>query len=249
MSALAEVVAKLRSAVARLPKPQVAEARTRIADELAPQLDQLSAGTASQGLVAARAKLAALVLDIERVLASLQTAQDKIEEWINEHSQGPQPASTSRASRSSPTSEDAPARVTKYRAQLENPWPYGKPLKGWRLGQTGEQRDAELSSGTKLPSGQADPAYAAAVDKAKALGLARGGFVPDIARHIEIKEASTMREGETRTIVIGKDPCGIDPVTNVSCHRFLRYFLPANATLIVYGPAGKPYRYEGKRTS
>lgn len=247
MSALAEVVAELRSAVARLPKPQVAEARRRIADELAPQLDQLSAGTASQDLVAARAKLAALGLDIERVLASLQTAQDKTEEWINEHGQGPQPASG--APTSSPTSGDAPARVTKYRAQLENPWPYGKPLKGWRLGQTGEERDAELSSGTKLPSGQADPAYAAAVDKAKALGLARGGFVPDIARHIEIKEASTLREGETRTIVIGKDPCGIDPVTNVSCHRFLRYFLPSNATLIVYGPTGKPYRYEGKRTS
>jgi hypothetical protein len=58
------------------------------------------------------------------------------------------------------------------------------------------------------------------VNQAETLGLARGGFVPDIARHIEIKEASTMREGETRTIVIGKDPCGIDPVTNVSCHRF-----------------------------
>lgn len=50
-------------------------------------------------------------------------------------------------------------------------------------------------------------------------------------------------------IIIGKDPCGIDAVAPVSCHRFLRYFLPANATLIVYGPTGKPYRYEGMRTS
>lgn len=58
-----------------------------------------------------------------------------------------------------------------------------------------------------------------------------------------------MAAGETRTIVIGKDPCGIDPVTNVSCHRFLRYFLPPGATLVVYGPCGEPYRYEGKRTS
>jgi hypothetical protein len=49
--------------------------------------------------------------------------------------------------------------------------------------------------------------------------------------------------------VIGKDPCGIEPVTNISCHRFLRYFLPPDATLIVYGPRGEPYRYEGKRTS
>jgi hypothetical protein len=66
------------------------------------------------------------------------------------------------------------------------------------------------------------------VKQAEALGLARGGFVPDIARHIEIKEASTMRKGQIRTIVIGKDPCGIDPVTNVSCpvRRFLtRRFL------------------------
>ena len=31
--------------------------------------------------------------------------------------------------------------------------------------------------------------------------------------------------------------------------RFLRHFLPADTTLIVYGPTGKPYRYEGKRTS
>lgn len=109
--------------------------------------------------------------------------------------------------------------------------------------------DTALSSGTRLESGRADPAYTAAVEKARALGLARGGFVPDIARHIEIKEASSMRAGETRAIVIGKDPCGIDPVTNVSCHRFLKYFLPPDATLIVYGPTGRPYRYEGKRTS
>jgi hypothetical protein len=249
MSALAELVAKLRSALARLPERQVLEARKRIADELAPHFDQLSAGTASQDLDTARARLAALVPDIERVLASLRTAREKTEEWINEHNEHARPAATGDTPASSPTSENAPSRVTKYRAQLENPWPYGKPLKGWRLDQTGEHWDTELSSGTKLPSGQADPAYTAAADKAQALGLARGGFVPDIARHIEIKEASTMREGETRTIVIGKDPCGIDPVTNVSCHRFLRYFLPSNATLIVYGPTGKPYRYEGKRTS
>lgn len=94
-----------------------------------------------------------------------------------------------------------------------------------------------------------DPSYTAAVQRARALGLARGGFVPDIARHIEIKQASTMTAGETRTIVIGKDPCGIDPVTNVSCHRFLRYFLPPGATLIIYGPRGEPYRYEGKPAS
>ena len=31
--------------------------------------------------------------------------------------------------------------------------------------------------------------------------------------------------------------------------RFLRHFLPADTTLIVYGPTGKPYRCEGKRTS
>src|SRR5690606_28393801 len=97
-------------------------------------------------------------------------------------------------------------------------------------------------------AGQTDPAYTAAVQRAGELGLARGGFVPDIARHIEIKEAATMAAGEIRTIVIGKDPCGIDPVTNVSCHRFLRYFLPPGATLVVYGPRGEPYRYEGKRT-
>lgn len=109
--------------------------------------------------------------------------------------------------------------------------------------------DQELTSGTKSASGQTDPAYTAAVERARALGLARGGFVPDIARHVEIKEASTMASGETRTIVISKDPCGIDPVTNVSCHRFLRYFLPSGATLVVYGPRGEPYRYEGKHTS
>lgn len=38
-------------------------------------------------------------------------------------------------------------------------------MKGWRLDQTGEQQDLELSSGTKLASGDADPAYDAAVDK------------------------------------------------------------------------------------
>lgn len=58
-----------------------------------------------------------------------------------------------------------------------------------------------------------------------------------------------MSEGETRTIVLGKDPCGIDPVTNVSCHRFLRYFLPPGARLVVYGPVGSPYVYEGRGVS
>lgn len=73
--------------------------------------------------------------------------------------------------------------------------------------------------------------------------------MPDIARHIEIKQAASMSRGETRMIVIGKDPCGTDPATNVSCHRFLPYFLPAGATLVVYGPDGAPYRYEGMTVS
>lgn len=249
MSALADVIANLRAAVARLPKSELADARTRIVDELAPQLDQLSKGTASQDLIAARTKLPTLVRDIERVLALLQTVQDTTAEWINEHAEATPPTPSDAGTTSRHGRGETYTRVDRFRARLENPWPYGKPLKGWRLDQTDEQQDAELSSGTKLPSGQTDPAYTAAVEKARALGLARGAFVPDIARHIEIKEASTMGEGETRTIVIGKDPCGIDPAINVSCHRFLRYFLPANATLIVYGPAGKPYRYEGKRTS
>jgi hypothetical protein len=143
---------------------------------------------------------------------------------------------------------------------LVNPWPYGKPLRGWRIslripqprgsthsdGDPCPPTDVELVSGTKNADGNPDPAYDAAVAKARALGLARSGFVPDIARHIEIQEAASMQPGEVRILVIGKDPCGIDPRTNVSCHRFLPYFLPTRATLFVYGPRGEAYRYEGK---
>lgn len=140
-------------------------------------------------------------------------------------------------------------RIADYRRRLDHPWPYGRPLRGWRISSENANRDEELASGTKRSTGEVDPGYRAAVERAEQLGLARGGFVPDIARHIEIKEASTMHENETRTIVLGKEPCGIDPVTNVSCHRFLRHFLPAGAKLVVYGPVGDAYVYEGKRTS
>jgi hypothetical protein len=52
------------------------------------------------------------------------------------------------------------------------------------------------------------PAYTAAVEKARALGLARGGFVPDIARHIEIKKGSTMREARRARSPSAKTPVG-----------------------------------------
>jgi hypothetical protein len=121
-----------------------------------------------------------------------------------------------------------------------------KQLRGWALAADGQ--DNEVMSGPRLSDGH-DPTYERAVRRCEQLGLARAGFVPDIARHIEIKQASSMRAGETRVIVIGKPPCGIDPVTRISCHRFLRHFLPDDATLIVYGPAGPPYEYRGRRTS
>ncbi|ASR34448.1 hypothetical protein BAY61_04970 [Prauserella marina] len=42
--------------------------------------------------------------------------------------------------------------------------------------------------------------------------------MPDIVRHIEVTQASTKAEGEARTIVIGKDPWAVDPMTNVVLH-------------------------------
>ncbi len=192
-----------------------------------------------------------MLAELDQVRDLLQTVRSHTEEWINQHGgTATGSASPSRLPAAPGTAERTVAgRVAAYRARLEHPWPYGKTLQGWRLVGSDGSDDQELASGTKQTSGQTDPAYTAAIQRARELGLARGGFVPDIARHIEIKEAATMTAGETRSIVIGKDPCGIDPVTNVSCHRFLRYFLPPGATLIVYGPRGEPYRYEGKRTS
>lgn len=247
MAALGDVTASLRAALDRLPSAGVIEARTRLLDQLVPEFDQLTTGTSNQELVEARARLSAAVRSLERASELLGVVTGHTQDWLAEHT-AVEPTPSPETSTSPPRrGDETTARVTTYRARLENPWPYGTPLRGWRLGTTGDD-DTALTSGTKLESGETDPAYSAAVDKATALGLALGGFVPDIARHIEIKEAATMREGETRTIVIGKDPCGIDPVTNVSYHRFLRYFLPANATLIVYGPTSTPYRYEGTRT-
>lgn len=252
MSALTETVSKLRSALGSLPDGVVRTAHQRLVDDLLPRLATLAAGTHQDSrLAAAHARLAALPAELDQVRELLQTVRGHTEEWINQH------GGTDAASRAPPRPTAAPrtaegttaGRVAAYRARLEHPWPYGKPLQGWRLADGDGADDQELASGTKLASGQTDPAYTAAAQRAGELGLARGGFVPDIARHIETKEASTMAAGETRTIVIGKDPCGIDPVTNVSCHRFLRYFLPPGATLVVYGLRGEPYRYEGKRAS
>lgn len=245
MSTLGEVISQLRAALAELPIDDVTEARNLIADDITPQLATLIQGTTNEQLNVAYARLFALIEDLGRVQDMFDETQNKSEEWISAQSgEIPQTSVTISSGRDHPSS-----RVTRYRERLERPWPYGRPLRGWRLATTDDREDSEVTSGVKLASGEVDPAYTAAVERARALGLARGGFAPDIARHIEVKEASTMREGETRTIVIGKDPCGIDPVANVSCHRFLRYFLPADATLIVYGPTGTPYRYEGKRTS
>ncbi len=250
MSLLTDLIARIRAAVAELPTRPVGQARELIAAELAPELARLCTGTSDDELAFAAGRLASLVADLDHVLLLLTTATGETENWINEQvGTGTAPPAPHPSSASATQSRPVPARVAEYRARLEHPWPYGRPLRGWRLAASGQPQDRELTSGTKLPTGEIDPAYTAAVDKARTLGLARGGFVPDLARHIEIKEAATMCEGETRVIVIGKDPCGIDPVSNVSCHRFLRYFLPANATLIVYGPVGQPFRYEGKRTS
>ncbi|MFE0023888.1 DddA-like double-stranded DNA deaminase toxin [Amycolatopsis sp. NPDC059021] len=213
----------------------------------------LAAGSAARELEDAVHALSEARQDIDAVSELIGRVRHNLETYLR-HLGVDKPISTPRATLAEQqpipvTPTDAPgARIADYRKRLEQPWPYGKPLRGWRLSSAGEEGDEELSSGTKLKSGETDPRYVAAVKRAEGLGLARGGFVPDIARHIEVKEASDMREGETRVVVLGKDPCGIDPVTNVSCHRFLRHFLPANATLIVYGPTGEPYRYEGKRT-
>lgn len=251
MSALTETVSTLRGALSALPDGAVREARQRLVDDLLPRLAVLAVGTHHDShLAAAQARLAALPAELDEVLELLQTVRGHTEEWINQHGgTDAAPTAASRPAAAPGTSQRTTAgRVAAYRARLEHPWPYGKPLQGWRLAGGDGADDQDLASGTKLASGQTDPAYTAAVQRAGELGLARGGFVPDIARHIEIKEAATMAAGEIRTIVIGKDPCGIDPVTNVSCHRFLRYFLPPAATLVVYGPRGEPYRYEGKRT-
>ncbi|WP_154663725.1 DddA-like double-stranded DNA deaminase toxin [Saccharomonospora iraqiensis] len=250
MTTLGEVVARIRSVLERLPSGALQEAHARLVDRLIPALEELTKGTASQDLVTAQATLRAVSLRLKRAEQLLESAQASTGEWLAEHGEAaPEPPSPRTGSAAPPErASDLAKRVSGYRTKLDHPWPYGKPLRGWRLS-TQEGGDTELSSGTRLASGQTDPAYTAAVERATTLGLARGGFVPDIARHIEVKEASTMSTGETRTIVIGKDPCGIDPVTNVSCHRFLRHFLPPDATLIIYGPTGPPYRYEGKRTS
>lgn len=249
MTTLGEVVARLRGGLERLPSGALQEARARLVDRLIPALEELAKGTASQDLVTAQATLRAVSLSLERAEQLLGSAQASTGEWLAEHGEvAPEPPTPRAASAPPQRVTDLAKRVSGYRTKLDNPWPYGKPLRGWRLS-TQEGGDTELSSGTRLASGQTDPAYTAAVERATTLGLARGGFVPDIARHIEVKEASTMSAGEMRRIVIGKDPCGIDPVTNVSCHRFLRHFLPPDATLIIYGPTGPPYRYEGKRTS
>ena len=251
MSTLTDTIAKLRAAVGVLPESTVQQAHEQL-DELVPQLAMLAEGTSQDSrLAAAYARLASLPEVLQQVRSLLQTVRTHAEAWISEHGGDPSAATPTTQSQvqSGASKRTVADRVAAHRARLEHPWPYGKPLRGWRLAGNGGSGDQELSSGTKLSSGQTDPAYAAAVERARELGLARGGFVPDIARHIEIKQAATMAAGETRTIVIGKDPCGIDPVTNVSCHRFLPYFLPPGATLVVYGPRGEPYRYEGKRTS
>ncbi|MCR3721167.1 MULTISPECIES: DddA-like double-stranded DNA deaminase toxin [Prauserella salsuginis group] len=247
MASLSDVIARLHGALDRLPTGTVKKTRAHISDTVAPAFAELTRGTANHDLITARTALQTVARSLERVEKLLGSASAHAAEWLSEH--GEQAERSSPGTYASPPvrAGDVTSRVSTYRAKLENPWPYGKPLRGWRLTRHGE--DVGLSSGARLESGQTDPAYTAAVERATALGLARGGFVPDIARHIEIKEAATMRAGETRTIVIGKDPCGIDPVTNVSCHRFLKHFLPPNATLIVHGPAGSPYRYEGKPAS
>lgn len=125
MSAVPEVVAKPRAAVARLPKSEDAAARTRIADELAPRLGQLSKGTASQDLVSARAKLRSLVLDIERVLALLRTVEERTEKWVNEHGEA-LPQTPGGGTTAPPPGGGISERAGRCRAQLENPWPYGR---------------------------------------------------------------------------------------------------------------------------
>ncbi|MBB3665220.1 hypothetical protein FB384_004173 [Prauserella sediminis] len=249
MTVLREVIERLRGALEYLPTGAVKETRARVVDGVTPGFVELTKGTANHDLVTAQAALQTLSGSLGRVDELLASAHESTGAWLAEHGERTEPSLSPRPDTSpQKPAGDVAARVAGYRGKLDNPWPYGKPLRGWRLDDQGDG-DTAVSSGTRLESGQTDPAYTAAVAKATELGLARGGFVPDIARHIEIKEASTMQAGETRTIVIGKDPCGIDPVTNVSCHRFLKHFLPADATLIIYGPTGRPYRYEGKRVS
>jgi hypothetical protein len=198
MSALTETVSTLRSALGSLPDSAVRNAHQRLADDLLPRLTTLAAGTNQDSrLAAAHARLAALLAELDQVRDLLQTVRSHTEEWINQH--GGTAAASAAPPRPPPASGTSKrmtaGRVAAYRARLEHPWPYGKPLQGWRLAGSDGSGDQELASGTKLPSGHTDPAYSAAVQRARELGLARGGFVPDIARHIEIKEAATITAG------------------------------------------------------
>lgn len=60
-----------------------------------------------------------------------------------------------------------------------------------------------------------------------------------------LSQSSSILQGVPRST---GHPLWTDDQTSAA-NGLLRYFLPPNATLIVYGPAGKPYRYEGKRAS
>lgn len=136
MSTLTETIAKLRAALGVLPESAVQQAHEQLADDLVPQLATLTAGTSQDSrLAAAYTRIAELSAELEQVRSLLQVVRRYTEGWISEHGGAPPasaPPSLSAAS-SSGTGRTVAERVAARRARLEHPWPYGKPLRGWRL--------------------------------------------------------------------------------------------------------------------
>jgi hypothetical protein len=96
-------------------------------------------------------------------------------------------------------------------------------------------KEHQLVSGQRSSDGQGDdPYYQQVKDFMREHRIGRQDADPMVASHVEAKFALFMRErGLTQeTIVVNKVPCDGD----FGCDTLLNRFLPAGATLTVFGP-------------
>ncbi|GAA3843437.1 hypothetical protein GCM10022243_07420 [Saccharothrix violaceirubra] len=102
---------------------------------------------------------------------------------------------------------------------------------------------------TPMTSGPGDQWHAAAVDRAKSFKAPHNRAVR-LARHVEVKPAMRMRVENrvAETLVMDRPVCGQlpeDAGKPFTCHNYLKWFLPPNATLTVVEPDGRQVTYRG----
>ncbi|HEX5493674.1 MAG TPA: DddA-like double-stranded DNA deaminase toxin [Mycobacteriales bacterium] len=234
MSTLEQVAARLVNLIDELP----AETLRHVAD----QIDQLVAlvagiidGTGNDLPTRAFAHFIAARHAAEATLDATRAVREHVQTYIAALGVTGIP----QAGQTTPTVRSAhPPDPSRALAELPA-WTRGDKTRGFWLDEHGARRP--------LVSGEHEPWFERANQRAAELGLIGEGATMATAADVELKFATRMRQDGIReaTIVINRAPCG----GRLGCRRNLPDFLPDGGALTIYAPDGFRHTYYGRGRS